>query len=312
MPKRTNEFQQIAYLVKMAMAGDAIVTESDELADRVTGQTREVDITITDQTAGHPVIVGLECRDRSRPATVEWVEQMSAKHDTLPTNLLVLVSRNGFTRRAEEKAALSGIVTLSYDDDPSDIQAKLQKELSGLWILSYSLKSEWIVVEAEDPDGELHHSTATSEAHVFLRDGVNVGTLGEVVEAYLRSPRVPDALLEAQPCPVLKNDGRISVEPKIIVDETEMPLFLRRADDVALYRMTMLHIGVSIRTAREPLDVTPARIGETDVMVGRSKVVDDSLLMVATLADDGRISYAAKSGEGMSSGFFLEGGDEQA
>jgi len=117
VPKRSNQFQRLIVSIHHALAGDrAVVEESRELRDRVTGTLREVDIVIESAVGDYPVFLCVEWCDRSRPATVEWVEQQHGKHATLPTNKLILVSRSGFTQNALDKARSHNIETLSIAD----------------------------------------------------------------------------------------------------------------------------------------------------------------------------------------------------
>jgi hypothetical protein len=116
MPKRTNTFQTVVFMIKKHIASDAVVTESAELIDLVSGEKREVDICIEADVAGHTVRVCLECRDQQRPQTVSWVEEMQAKHSRLPTDRLVLVSNSGFTASARAKAQSFGIETVVPED----------------------------------------------------------------------------------------------------------------------------------------------------------------------------------------------------
>jgi hypothetical protein len=113
LPKRSNRFQRLIATIHHALADGATVEESRLLRDRVTGSSREVDVVIESAVGDYPVIVSIECSDRSRPATVEWVEQQHGKHANLPTNKLILVSRSGFTETATVKARLLDIETLS-------------------------------------------------------------------------------------------------------------------------------------------------------------------------------------------------------
>ena len=95
MPKRTNEFQKLIYLIQHQLADDAIVTESKLLLDNTTGKKVEVDIVVDTQKGGIPIIIGFECTAKTRPATVEWINQMIGKHQGLPTDKVVLVSKSG-------------------------------------------------------------------------------------------------------------------------------------------------------------------------------------------------------------------------
>jgi Restriction endonuclease len=113
MPKRTNKFQKLIYLIHQQLAEDAQVTESKMLRDRITGEDNEVDIAIEQELAGTEIVISVECRGRERPATREWVNEMWGKHQHLPTKHLILISESGFTKAAKEKARILGIEALS-------------------------------------------------------------------------------------------------------------------------------------------------------------------------------------------------------
>ena len=104
MPKRTNNFQQLVYLIHHQLADNAKVTESKSLLDQASNAEREVDIVIETQVGDYSILISVECQGRGRVANIEWVEQMIAKHQTLPTNKLILVSQSGFTPAALRKA----------------------------------------------------------------------------------------------------------------------------------------------------------------------------------------------------------------
>jgi hypothetical protein len=116
MPKRTNDFQRLVYLVRVNLAAGATVTESKMLTDLVTKHQREVDVCIEGHVGGDPVMVCVECRDSRRVADFTWVNTMKGKHERLPTNALILASRRGFTPEAREVAASYGITTVSLEE----------------------------------------------------------------------------------------------------------------------------------------------------------------------------------------------------
>ena len=64
MPKRTNDFQKLVYLVRVNLAEGATVTESKLLTDRITKRKREVDVCIEGHVGGQPVIISVECQDQ--------------------------------------------------------------------------------------------------------------------------------------------------------------------------------------------------------------------------------------------------------
>jgi len=113
MPKRSNDFQKLVYLIHHQLAEGATVTESKFLYDRASNANREVDIVIDAHIGDYSLMIGVECQGRGRVASVEWVEQMAAKHETLPTDKLILVSQSGFSEAARRKAGTLGIETMT-------------------------------------------------------------------------------------------------------------------------------------------------------------------------------------------------------
>src|SRR3712207_6485571 len=111
MPRRSNEFQRLIYLLHRQLHHRATVNESAMLPDRLGGDAQEVDVLIEEPVGQIRMLIGVECRDRSRPATVEWVQEMRGKHQHR-TDKLVLVSRSGFTRTALREAQRYGIETI--------------------------------------------------------------------------------------------------------------------------------------------------------------------------------------------------------
>jgi len=116
MPKRSNWFQKLIYLIQLQFSEGSTVTESKLLTDHQTGSQVEVDIVIDAVADGIPLVISVECTARARPATVEWVREMWAKHQFLPTDKLVLVSRSGFTLEAEEKAKALGADAITLEE----------------------------------------------------------------------------------------------------------------------------------------------------------------------------------------------------
>ena len=70
MPKRTNEYQQLVYLIHEQLKDrpDTVVTESKMLIDRVTGDECEADVIVDTVASGVPIVIAVDCRTRSHPA----------------------------------------------------------------------------------------------------------------------------------------------------------------------------------------------------------------------------------------------------
>lgn len=114
MPKRTNPFQQLVYLIQEQLRDrpDTVVTESKMLVDRNTGKKREADIVVDCTVNSAPLVIAFECRSsRSRKPTIEWVEQMLKKHEHL-SDKLVLVANRAFSADAIDLARREGADTV--------------------------------------------------------------------------------------------------------------------------------------------------------------------------------------------------------
>ena len=114
MPKRSNDFQRIVYLIQKILGDSAVVQESTFLKDRETGSDVEVDILITGEVGGTSVTIGVECVNRSRPSDIEWMRSMLKKHEDLPIDKSIFVSKEGFTSQAIKKARINGADTLTF------------------------------------------------------------------------------------------------------------------------------------------------------------------------------------------------------
>ncbi len=116
MPKRSTAFQRLVAMINASLRGSATVRESALLVDKTNAEEREVDILISSTIAEYPVNVAIEVIDHKRRADTPWVEEMYGKHESLPTDKLVLVSRAGFYKPALEKAKFLGIETITFDE----------------------------------------------------------------------------------------------------------------------------------------------------------------------------------------------------
>lgn len=136
MPRRTNVFQKLILLLNEQLLDKASVIESAELRDAVTGKLREVDILIQGNIGDYAATIAVECIDSGRKADSTWVEGMSKKHEHLPTDKLVLVSRSGFYKPAYEKAEHCNIEALSLEAaENSDWPAKMHTVQINTWHL---------------------------------------------------------------------------------------------------------------------------------------------------------------------------------
>jgi hypothetical protein len=132
MPARTNQFQRLVYEVERQLAPlGAVVEESAMLPERASGELREVDILVSLDEGHHRVRIGIECQDKSRPATKQWVEATAKKHEELGINKTVLVSSSGFYSAARRRAeslfmGVIDIANMSRADWPTEVLRHLK------------------------------------------------------------------------------------------------------------------------------------------------------------------------------------------
>lgn len=103
-------------LEKALSANENVKIESPKkFRDKVTGQLREHDVVITIKEKHHEIVVAIECRDRSRPVTVNQVEAFHTKLQHTGINQGILVSPKGFYSTARKKAEHLGIRCLDIE-----------------------------------------------------------------------------------------------------------------------------------------------------------------------------------------------------
>jgi hypothetical protein len=117
MPQRTNDFQTLVHFLEAQLAPTgATVRESALVTPMDGGEPVEIDVLIEASIGHHPIRVALECRDHSRPSTVEWVNELIGRYAALPVDHVVAVSRRGFTSGARSRAEGSKIHLFTLDE----------------------------------------------------------------------------------------------------------------------------------------------------------------------------------------------------
>jgi Restriction endonuclease len=126
---------------------ESIIVESPKkLPDFITGKPREHDIVITVKERHHELKIAIECRDRSRPITVNQVEGFWAKCQHTGINQGIIVSAKGFYNTALKKAEALGIRCFNLEQATS-LCWILPKEME---IFRRILRFHWTIVPCED------------------------------------------------------------------------------------------------------------------------------------------------------------------
>jgi hypothetical protein len=279
MPKRTNDFQRLIYLVRTNLADGAVVTESKMLKDRITGRKREVDVCVEGSVGGQSVTVSVECRDHRRVADVGWVEQMKAKHERLPTNALILASRAGFTPEAREVARLYGIQTFTLEEvDTADFKSLFGFD-SSLWAKSVTILANKVTVTVL-PTGTFPEETVSVMPTnlIYTEDGQEACQIGELVEVLARSPRVGNYLLDKGQMNHIWFE--IAWEPPR--DHLEHPLFLQKIEPPILREIKKIHIQGPSKFHIANFEMGSGIIGDVNVAWGKTEILGQDAMVVTT------------------------------
>lgn len=298
MPKRTNTFQKLILEVKRHLAAGAIVEESKLLIDQKTGAKVEVDVCIETSIAGNDVRFAIECTKLGRKATVEWVQRMLGKHESLPTDVVVLASSSGFSKNALKKAKASNIQTIILEDFSEKSGAGLIPRIESLWVKSFGVSATKVVAEVKPAIGDIpERITLSPDNSVFAPNGSLIGPAIEVVNAILSCPAfvvefgrqatAEHKFLELVLSPPTLSDGRV--------------LCLQRIEPLTIVPIDHLRIVGSCKVQLSEFPVKRSNIDKVEVTWGEGEFLGAKALVVSTKDPKGirRISLSAKNMEFM-------------
>lgn len=68
------EFEKLTALIEQHLGPQgAIVRSPDYITDKITGEQREVDASVRYQVGSVPILITIECRDRTSVQDVTWI-----------------------------------------------------------------------------------------------------------------------------------------------------------------------------------------------------------------------------------------------
>ncbi|RFC39419.1 MAG: hypothetical protein DID90_2727552286 [Candidatus Nitrotoga sp. LAW] len=284
MPKRTNEFQKLVYLVRTNLAAGATVTESKMLRDRVTRKQREVDVCIEGRVGGQAVMVCVECRDHKRPADVQWVDALCTKHERLPTNALILASKSGFTPEARRVAEAYGIETFSLEDVNSTDFPSLIGANGTLWTKTVSITPTKVTATVLATDSLPEETVVLLQDNLlYIEDGSELCQATEYVQAVANSNAVRDCLLaEGQ-----EEHTWFEFRCEPPHDALKRPLFMKKLAPLVLRPISSFRIIGQCEFKIAPFAMHRAKLGGVHVSWGKTIAHGRLVLLVATMDDTG-------------------------
>ncbi len=110
MSKKWREFEKlVARIEKLLSPQGAIVKSPDRIKDKITGQEREVDVSIRFKLGSVEILITIECRDRKSISDDIWLEQLATKKLKIGASHTIAVSSTRFTKSARRSAEFFGI-----------------------------------------------------------------------------------------------------------------------------------------------------------------------------------------------------------
>jgi hypothetical protein len=270
MPSRSNLFQRLVLEIHRGLGEGWDVRESRSLTDALTNEPREVDIVAEGAVHGYQITMSVEVCDRGRVADVTWVEGLAKKHESLPTDKLVLWSASGLTDAAARKAAALkiGVVTPADDAPWAAIAKRMQNS-----IVQLVLSNLTSVVDVQLPDGTRTRWDTPPETLLTTRDRTrccSIGRLQSMTKEHamfgsLMLDNAPDgqgqfhAVFEPpEPCTVTSPDGLVGEVFRVLIDINTQgqhsPLVVRSAlynDEVTTLAEAQMLDGVFRCVVRE-------------------------------------------------------------
>jgi hypothetical protein len=273
MPKRTNEFQQLVYLIQEQLRDrpETTVTESKYLKDRNTGKKREVDIVVECTVNGVPFVIAFECHDGKRSPTIEWVERMVKKHEHL-SDKLVLVANRAPSTDAVDLARREGVETAEFSVATKQNWPALIDQYTKLFFAAFAVTITSYRADYDCPDGAQRFDGTTmpdvvdingvrASLAVFVEWLVTNGGLLSISDIWYRKP-----LAERRSEHAATGD---------YVPPPDKPIVL--VQGALSYPLKKLVIAMTARIGQAALNMQHAGYNEMQVAHSSGTVVDGDL-----------------------------------
>lgn len=273
MPKRTNDFQQLVYLIQQQLRDreDAIVTQSKMLKDRNDGSKREVDIVVEFKVQGVPMILGFECTKGSRKPTRQWAEQLIKKHEHL-TDKLVLVANRPLTAGAIDVSQRHGVENVEVAKASATDWKDFIDRWPNLIFAGFDFTLQSWRLDCEPGDGIPNEREPLL---ITTKDGKST-PLEQALTAMLRDHRLFGKPVMDQwfALPVQQRKDEIWITFNFAPPPT-LPLWVKQGAHV--YPLLTISGKASGRVGSAPLPLEQSRFQDTLVAHGKTKLDTGSL-----------------------------------
>lgn len=118
MSRKGRELELIVEkLESIGLPKDAVIKSPDSIPHNITGDGREVDVSIRYNIGNNSILIIIECRDRkSANEDITWMEQVKSKREGINADKFIAVSSKGFSKNAIKYASTYGIETRTIEE----------------------------------------------------------------------------------------------------------------------------------------------------------------------------------------------------
>jgi len=257
------------------------------VADKITGERREVDVLISTNASGYEVSIAIEVIARRRKADTLWVESMHSKHSSLPTNKLILVAESGFTSPALQKAKFYGFEAITIETAlAADWKVATELTATGFFEITSFKYSCTLVYESE---GSALQQVGVPSSTLITSESKQI-TLDEFVRCVLNLPETKDALY-----------------PRITAMNASQFWFSHSKPgglwDAEIngtkVRVMELRVGLDVDHARTPVEFSAGKYRSTPFVSGVSTSPPNELQFVLMEKSDGTREGAIITAQGI-------------
>ena len=143
MGKQTNAFQRLCVYLQEQFYLPATVEESAFLADKYTGEPREIDVLVTVPVDGYTMTIGFV-------DDVTFVELTLCKRESTGVNLSVLYSSSGFSEPARKKAEIFGMRLVTAEEGLKEDWPMWLRDLKTAYMGTISLSPSGVTIETTE------------------------------------------------------------------------------------------------------------------------------------------------------------------
>lgn len=141
------EFEDVIESLHRKLHPRAVVKRNDHLPGRISGASRQIDVSIRYQLGPNELLIIVECKRHGRKIGIEETDAFVAKKNDVGAHLGIIIAERGFTKGARTIADRGGIKPYTLRDTrsegwPGQIEVKFFVEHSTLRVRGYGFVNE--------------------------------------------------------------------------------------------------------------------------------------------------------------------------